>query len=152
MNPAVDKSRAVEHYTREAALAAALTLSRKIESITLWPYVITVREAMEDGRQVCVAMEVAQGTAGNPPDPMQFVPAGIGEHVIDMLPASRFASMPEPMRNRYSGQYAAYLKWRAAKARGLDVRDMQAGVDYDARDLDDRVSQWVRPSSYFAGD
>ena len=140
------KSRAVEHYTHQAALAKALELSRALENATLWPWVITLRYTFDGQRQQSV--HIVQSTAGNPPDELQLVPDGAENVGADVFPASRFDDMALATRTNYAPQYRAFLMWRAAKAIGRTVADMRPWVDFDPIGNDERVQSWLRPGRY----
>jgi len=138
-----DKSRAVAHYTHQAALAAALSAAKTLQHATLWPWVITLRFTL-DGAQM-TSTHIVQSTVGNPPDELQFLPAGAEDVFADVFPASRFDDMPLEVRPRYASQYRAFLMWRAAKAIGRPVADMRPWVDFDPIGKHERVESWLRP-------
>lgn len=58
MNPAADKARAVAHYTEQAALAAALNLSRTLENATLWPWVLKLTYTLAGGQVTSTHMSL----------------------------------------------------------------------------------------------
>ena len=144
-----DKSRAVEHYTREAALVAALTLSRTLENATLWPWVLKLTYTLAGGQ--VTSTHIVESSVRQPPNELEYLPAGAEAVTADVFPASRFDDMPLPTRARYAPQYRAFLLWRAAKAIGKRPEDMRAWVDYDPVGKDDRVQSWLRPGR-FLGD
>ncbi len=146
MSTAADKSRAVAHYSMLAVQAQALKLSRALEHATLWPWVITLRYTLDGQRQESV--HIVQSTVGNPPDELQFLPAGAENVAADVFPASRFDDMAAAVRQNYGRQYRAFLMWRAARAIGKPVADMQPWADFDPIGHDDRVSNWLRPGRY----
>lgn len=149
MSPAVDKSRAVEHYTHQAALAAALTLSRTLENATLWPWVLRLTYTYQGGQ--VTSTHIVESAVRQPPNELDYLPAGAEAVTADVFPASRFDDMPVASRPRYAPQYRAFLLWRAAKAIGKRPEDMRAWVDYDPVGKDDRVQSWLRPGR-FLGD
>lgn len=149
MSPAVDKSRAVEHYTHQAALAAALTLSRTLENATLWPWVLKLTYTLAGGQ--VTSTHIVESSVRQPPNELEYLPAGAEAVTADVFPASRFDDMPLPTRARYAPQYRAFLLWRAAKAIGKRPEDMRAWVDYCPVGKDDRVQSWLRPGR-FIGD
>ena len=131
MSQAVDKSRAVAHYTYQAALAVwVLRLT-----YTLKGGQVTSTHIIESG--VCV-----------PPNELDYLPDDAEAVTADVFPASRFETMPLPTRARYAPQYRAWLIWRAAKAIGKKPEDMRAWVDYDPVGKDERVQSWLRPGRY----
>lgn len=143
MSPAADKSRAVEHYTREAALAKALELSRTLENATLWPWVLKLTYTLHGGQ--VTSTHIVESVIAQPPNELEFLPDGAEAVTADVFPASRFDDMPLPTRARYAPQYRAFLLWRAAKAIGKQVADMRPWVDYDPVGKDERVQSWLRP-------
>lgn len=149
MSPAVDKARAVEHYTREAALAAALTLSRTLENATLWPWVLKLTYTLHGGQ--VTSTHIVESAVRQPPNELEYLPAGAEQVTADVFPASRFDDMPLPTRARYAPQYRAFLLWRKAKAMGRSVNDMRPWSDFDPVAHDERVTRWIRPTA-FAGD
>ena len=146
MSPAVDKSRAVEHYTHQAALAAALNLSRALENITKVAWVLRLTYTYQ-GSQV-TSTHIVESAVRQPPNELEFLPAGAEQVTADVFPASRFDDLPLPTRARYAPQYRAWLIWRAAKAIGKRPEDMRAWVDYSPSGKDDRVQSWLRPGRY----
>ena len=149
MSPAVDKSRAVEHYTHQAALAAALTISRTLENVTLWPWVLRLTYTYQGGQ--VTSTHIVESAVRQPPNELEYLPAGAEQVTADVFPASRFDDMPVASRPRYAPQYRAFLLWRAAKAIGKRPEDMRPWVDYDPCGKDDRVQSWLRPGR-FLGD
>jgi len=146
MSPAVDKSRAVEHYTREAALAKALELSRTLENITKVAWVLRLTYTYQGGQ--VTSTHIVESAVRQPPNELEFLPAGAEQVTADVFPASRFDDLPLPTRARYAPQYRAWLIWRAAKAIGKKPEDMRPWVDYDPVGKDDRVQSWLRPGRY----
>jgi len=149
MNPAADKARAVAHYTEQAALAAALNLSRTLENATLWPWVLKLTYTLAGGQ--VTSTHIVESAVRQPPNELEYLPAGAEQVTADVFPASRFDDMPLEVRPRYAPQYRAFLLWRAAKAIGKKPEDMRPWVDYDVVHLDDRVTRWTR-ADCFAGD
>ena len=134
MSPAVDKSRAVAHYTKQAALA-------------VWVLRLTYTY---QGGQV-TSTHIVESAVRQPPNELEYLPAGAEQVTADVFPASRFDDMPVASRPRYAPQYRAFLLWRAAKAIGKRPEDMRPWVDYDPCGKDDRVQSWLRPGR-FLGD
>jgi len=149
MNPAVDKARAVAHYTREAALAKALELSRSLENVTLWPWVLKLTYTLAGGQ--VTSTHIVESAVRQPPNELEYLPAGAEQVTADVFPASGFDDMPLASRPRYAPQYRAFLLWRAAKAIGKKPEDMRPWVDYHPVGKDDRVQSWLRPGR-FLGD
>lgn len=149
MSPAVDKSRAVEHYTHQAALAAALNLSRTLENVTLWPWVLKLTYTLAGGQ--VTSTHIVESAVRQPPNEMDYLPAGAECVTADVFPASRFDDMALGNRPRYAPQYRAFLLWRAAKAIGKKPEDMRPWVDYDVVAIDNDVQSWLRPGRFLGG-
>lgn len=157
MEAAPDKARAAVHYPALAALARSLTMqaveqAKVVQSATIWPWVITIRKVDAQGKAEAVRVWVEQAPAGSYPDPFKMLPEGVDEFTVDMLPASRFDDMAEHVRPRYVVHYKAYLRWRAARALGKTVADMQCWKDYDPVGEDERVQRWLQPIGRYCGD
>lgn len=135
MSPAVDKSRAVEHYTHQAALAV---------------WVLRLTYTLHGGQ--VTSTHIVESAVRQPPNELEYLPAGAEAVTADVFPASRFDDMrDQSTRARYAPQYRAWLIWRAAKAIGKKPEDMRAWVDFDPCGKDDRVQSWLRPGR-FLGD
>lgn len=134
MNPAVDKARAVAHYTEQAALAV---------------WVLRLTYTLKGGQ--VTSTHIIESGVRQPPNELEYLPAGAEQVTADVFPASRFDDMPVASRPRYAPQYRAFLLWRAAKAIGKRPEDMRPWVDYDPCGKDDRVQSWLRPGR-FLGD
>ena len=141
-----DKSRAVEHYPHQAALAAALNLSRALEDITKVAWVLRLTYTYQGGQ--VTSTHIVESAVRQPPSELEYMPAGAEQVTADVVPASRFDDMPLASRPRYAPQYRAFLLWRAAKAIGKKPEDMRPWVDYDPVGKDDRVQSWLRPGRH----
>lgn len=141
-----EKARAVEHYTEQAALAAALALGRKLENATLWPWVLKLTYTLHGGQ--VTSTHIVESAVSQPPNELEFLPDGAESVTADVFPASRFDAMSLATRPRYAPQYRAFLLWRAAKAIGKQPCDMRPWVDYDPCGKDERVQSWLRPGRH----
>lgn len=140
----IDKAFTVAHY--QALADAAVNSARAVESVTLYPFIVTLRYTLDGKPQRDV--HVIESTMSKRPDGFDLLPKQAENIAADVFPASRFDDMPSSTRQNYSGQYRQYLTWRAARAFGMSIPDLWATKSLDYVELDERVQNWLRPNRY----
>lgn len=151
MEAAPDKSRAVAHYTEQAALAAALDCSKVLTGATLWPYIVRLTYVAKEGN-IRTDTHVVEASIHNPPDGLDLLPDDAETPVIGIFPAANLIDMEIVRRPTYVRSYEVYLMWRKAKSKGMKVCDMKPWKDYDPVHIDESVRIWVNPFVRYCGD
>jgi hypothetical protein len=126
-------------------------LSAILQRATLVPYVVRAYAELDGASQLY--MEIMERPVSDAPVAEDIVPAGATMRWGSVFSVARFDAMDdEQQRERHSGNFAAYLKWRKAKVLGKRVDDLRPWTDYDPASIDERTRRWVKRHHYVAGD
>lgn len=134
---------ALAHYTDLAAQAAALMAARHAAvaaSLTVYPFVLFASWIGPDG---AVKSDIRVLEAHSAPRGDEIVPDD-ADRVLraEVIPAERFATMPEHLREQYRNHYWTWLAWRWQRA----------GREIDCIALDQQIYGWLHPRGNWAVD